>query len=217
MGLGPGRDAFHRVRFFSGEVRDAVERVPTGFRSRNGIIRRALRRNACVGFERAATIGLRRVAGELRLECLARRQVNDAQGALEEPGDVLHLLIGRTIDAGLRPARVGLGGQSFAVGDQQVLAVGRHAHRRGIPANWNEPQRTALARLLHVEDGHGVIIGVRDKQRLFVRRERQAVRRGPGRGFWIERRPNCLQGFAGVRVEHRHRVPTRIGHIEQLP
>jgi len=32
--LGPGadKDAFHRVPFFSGEVTDAVERVPTGFR-----------------------------------------------------------------------------------------------------------------------------------------------------------------------------------------
>ena len=27
----PGKDAFHRVPFFPGEVRDAVERVPTTF------------------------------------------------------------------------------------------------------------------------------------------------------------------------------------------
>src|ERR1035438_9836527 len=30
----PGKDAFHRVPFFSGKVTDAVERVPTGSRDR---------------------------------------------------------------------------------------------------------------------------------------------------------------------------------------
>jgi len=30
FGLGPGKDAFHRVPLIAGEVRDAVERVLTG-------------------------------------------------------------------------------------------------------------------------------------------------------------------------------------------
>src|ERR1039458_3318018 len=75
----------------------------------NGIIRRALRGNARIGLERAATIRLRREAGELRLEFFARRQVNDAQGALEQPADELHLLVGRTRsyrpDARFQPGR----------------------------------------------------------------------------------------------------------------
>ena len=35
----PGRDAFHRVPFFSGEVTDAVKRVPTRFRGARRAVR----------------------------------------------------------------------------------------------------------------------------------------------------------------------------------
>ena len=198
-----------------------VEAVLDGARlagpERDGTVHRAPRRNTRISVEWAAAIGLGRVAGELLLEFLTRRQVDDAQGALEQPGDDLHLLTVRRLDPGLRPARVGLGREAFAIGDQQVLAVRRHAHRGGIPADRNEPQRAALARLRHVKDGHGVVVGVRHKERLFVRRKGHAVRRGPGRSLGIERRANCLQGFARRRVEDRHGVPARIGHEQQLP
>jgi len=114
-------------------------------------------------------------------------------------------LIFHQFDPGLRAERVGLRSASLPVGDQQMPAVRRHSHRRGIPTHRNEPQRAALARHAHVKDRHGVIIGVRDKQRLLVRRQRQAVGRRAGRRLRIKRRPDGLPGAARNRVPARSR------------
>ncbi len=181
-----------------------------------GLSRRPGSRHAGVRVERAAAIGLCGERGELSLEFLPRREVNDAQRALKEPGNVLHGWVGREVEPGLRARRIGLGHDSLAVGHQQMLAVRGHPHRRGIPTHRNEPERPALARPPHVKDRHDVVVGVRDKQCLLVRRQRQAVGGRTGRSLRIKRRPNGFQGMAGIRVQHGDGIAARVGDEQAL-
>src|SRR5436305_9428825 len=111
--------------------------------------------------------------------------------------DVFYSGVGVAVDAGLRAVRVGAGAETFAVGNQQMPAVGRNAHRSGIPSDRNKAERTAFAGPAQIEYGNKVVIRVRDKERLFIRRKCQAVRRRTAGSIWKKRRPDGLQRFAG--------------------
>ena len=128
----------------------------------------------------------------------------------------MHRRIRGSGDAWLRTERVGLGSQAFAVGHQQLLPIRCHPDRGRIPANRNETERTGFAGDAHIEDRHNVVVGVRDKESLFIWRKREAVRRRAGRGLGVECGADGFDGFAGVGVEHGDGVAGGIGDEEEF-
>ena len=139
---------------------------------RNGVARELFQQRVRSRHDGHARVGALRPVLELIVQLVAPGQVDDLQRALHEPGDVFLHAAGR-LASGSRPVAVAFGNDPLAIGHEKFFSVGRHAHARRIPAHGNETEGRAAAGIAHVEDRHGVDVGVCDKQQFLIRRQRQ--------------------------------------------
>ena len=88
------------------------------------------------------------------------------------------------VNPGRGPSRLARELRSFAVGHIDRLAVARQPDRRGIPADRDKAQRCAPARILDVDDGQVVGVGVGNEQHRLIRRESQRIGRAARVAPW---------------------------------
>src|ERR1043166_3309675 len=106
------------------DINTVVEGAVSATFGWNGIPRCARSRDARLGPQRTAPVGLRRPLRELRFKPLPHWQVNHAQRAPKKPCDVLNGQIRITIHPGCGPSGLALGTSPFPLATSRCLPSG---------------------------------------------------------------------------------------------
>ena len=142
------------------------------------------------------------------------RHIDDFQMAGEDVTDIVKW--GRRVRRFIRMLSQhrhgGARAHAFARGHQQLLAIGRDAHRARIPAGGNESEHRRIGLLRDVDHRDVVVVSVGNVKEFSIGAHRQRIRGRPDRVLRIER---GLDGLDDLPVGNdAHAVRSRIGNKE---